>query len=280
MLDNIRVQGPDCFKCPYGKTREDCNAECFEHMEQAMKKHAKEATAVIIEPLLQCASGMKMYPPIYLKKLCEAAKAHDIHTIFDEIASGFGRTGTMFALEQAEVEPDFICVSKGGLTSGYLPLAGGVVTTDEIYSAFYDDYTSLKAFLHSHSFTGNPLACAVANETMKIFREDNVIETNWQKFSVMHEYINQKFTNQPHVGEIRHLGCVSAIQLVKDVKTKESFDWKERTGFQIFRKSITKGGAYLRNLGDVIYFMTPYIITEDEMVKLVDIAYESVYEVL
>ncbi len=155
-----------------------------------MKKHAKEATAVIIEPLLQCASGMKMYPPIYLKKLCEAAKAHDIHTIFDEIASGFGRTGTMFALEQAEVEPDFICVSKG-LTSGYLPLAG-VVTTDEIYSAFYDDYTSLKAFLHSHSFTGNPLACAVANETMKIFREDNVIETNWQKFSVMHEYINQK----------------------------------------------------------------------------------------
>jgi len=276
MMDNIRVQGPDCYRCPYGKKRYECNAECFEHMEKAMAKHAHETTAVMVEPLLQCAGGMKMYPPIYLKKLCETAKSHDIHTIFDEIASGFGRTGTMFALEQAEVEPDFVCVSKG-LSSGYLPLAA-VVTTDEIYSAFYDEYTSLKAFLHSHSFTGNPLACAVANETMKIFKEDRVIETNRKKFPIMQEYIEKKFSNQPHVGEIRHLGCVSAIQLVKDVKTKENFDWKDRTGFQIFRKSITKG-AYLRNLGDVIYFMTPYIITEDEMVKLVDIAHESVYEV-
>ena len=172
----------------------------------------------------------------------------------------------MFALEQAKVQPDFVCISKG-LTSGYLPMSA-VLTTDEIYSAFYDDYTKLKAFLHSHSFTGNPLACAVANETMKMFKELNVIEENRKKFPVMQEYIDKKFAGQPHVGEVRHLGCVSAIQLVKDVKTKENFDWKDRTGFQIFRKSITKG-AYLRNLGDVIYFMTPYVITEDEMIKLV-----------
>jgi adenosylmethionine-8-amino-7-oxononanoate aminotransferase len=277
MMDNIRVQGPDCYRCPYGKNRNECSAECFEHMEKAMKKHAHEVTAVMIEPLLQCAGGMKMYPPLYLKKLCEAAKAHDIHTIFDEIASGFGRTGTMFALEQANVQPDFVCVSKG-LTSGYLPMSA-VLTTDEVYSAFYDEYTSLKAFLHSHSFTGNPLACAVANETMKMFKELNVIEENRKKFPVMQEYINKKFDGQPHVGEIRHLGCVSAIQLVKDVKTKEGFDWKARTGFQIFRKAITKG-AYLRNLGDVLYFMTPYVISEDEMIKLVDIAHESTYEVL
>jgi len=277
MIDNIRVQGPDCYRCPYGKTRNDCNAECFEHMERAMKKHAHETTAVMIEPLLQCAGGMKMYPPIYLKKLCEAAKSHDIHTIFDEIASGFGRTGTMFAFEQADVEPDFVCVSKG-LTSGYLPMSA-VLTTDEIYFAFYDEYTSLKAFLHSHSFTGNPLACAVANESMTMFKELNVIEENRKKFPIMQDYIDTKFKNQPNVGEIRHLGCVSAIQLVKDVKTKESFDWKDRTGFQIFRRAITKG-AYLRNLGDVIYFMTPYVITEDEMIKLVDIAHESVNEVL
>ncbi|ADD67881.1 adenosylmethionine-8-amino-7-oxononanoate aminotransferase [Denitrovibrio acetiphilus DSM 12809] len=277
MIENIRVQGPDCYRCPYGKTRNECSAQCFEHMERTIEKHANEITAVIIEPLLQCAGGMKMYPPLYLQKLCEAAKAYDIHTIFDEIASGFGRTGTMFALEQAGVQPDFICVSKG-LTSGYLPMSA-VLTTDEIYSAFYDDYTTLKAFLHSHSFTGNPLACAVANETMKMFKELNIIEENRKKFPVMHEYINKKFKGQPHVGEIRHLGCVSAVELVKDVKTKESFDWKDRTGFQIFRKSITKG-AYLRNLGDVIYFMPPYVITEDEMIKLVDIAHESIFEVL
>jgi len=277
MMDNIRVQGPDCFKCPYGKKRETCSAECFEHMESAMEKHRHQTTAVIVEPLLQCASGMKMYPPIYLKKLCEAAKSYDIHTIFDEIASGFGRTGTMFAFEQAGSKPDFVCVSKG-LTSGYLPLAA-VITTDEIYSAFYDEYTSLKAFLHSHSFTGNPLACAVAYETMQMFKELNTIEENRKKYPVLQEYLDRKFTGKPHVGEIRHLGTVSAVQLVKDVSTKEAFDWRERTGFQIFRKAITKG-VYLRNLGDTLYFMTPYIITEDEMVKLADIAYESAYEVL
>jgi len=277
MIENIRIQGPDCYRCPYGKNRNDCSAECFEHMEKAMEQYAEQTTAVLVEPLLQCAGGMKMYPPVYLKKLCQAAESYDIHTIFDEIASGFGRTGTMFALEQAEVKPDFVCVSKG-LTSGYLPMSA-VLTTDKIYSAFYDDYTTLKAFLHSHSFTGNPLACAVANETLKIFKEDNVIEKNREKFPVLQEYLDKKFTGKPHIGEIRHLGCVSAIQLVKDVKTKKSFDWKERKGFQIFRKSITKG-AYLRNLGDVIYFMTPYVITEEEMIKLADIAYDSIYEVL
>ena len=153
------------------------------------------------------------------------------------------------------------------------------LTNEEIYDAFYDEYTTLKAFLHSHSFTGNPLACACGVETMKIFRDDNVVENNRKKFPIMQDYIDKKFSGKPHVGNIRHLGCVSAVELVKDVKTKENFDWKQRTGFQIFRKAITKG-AYLRNLGDIIYFMTPYVIKEDEMIKLVDIAYESVYEVL
>lgn len=277
MIENIRVQGPDCYRCPFGKERNSCDAECFCHMEKAMAENHEHITAVLIEPLLQCAGGFKMFPPVYLKKLVQAAKHYDIHTIFDEIACGFGRTGTMFALEQAGVCPDFLCLSKG-ITSGYLPLSV-VITHDGIYDAFYDDYTTLKAFLHSHSYTGNPLACAAGVETMKIFREDSVVEANAKKFPVMHEYINKKFGGRPHVGEIRHLGCVSAIELVKDTATKEKFDWKSRTGFQIFRKAIEKG-AYLRNLGDVIYFMTPYVITEDEMIKLVDIAYESVYEVL
>lgn len=277
MIENVRVQGPDCYRCPLGKERGNCDAECFCHMEKAMADNRERITAVIIEPLLQCAGGFKMYPPRYLQKLVQAAAHYDIHTIFDEIACGFGRTGTMFALEQAGVCPDFLCLSKG-ITSGYLPLSV-VMTHDSIYDAFYDDYTTLKAFLHSHSYTGNPLACAAGVETMKIFREDNVVENNAKKFPVMHEYLNKKFSGRPHVGEVRHLGCVSAVELVKDVKTKEKFDWKDRTGFRIFRKAIEKG-AYLRNLGDVIYFMTPYVITEDEMIELVDIAYESVYEVL
>ncbi|MGE4319377.1 MAG: adenosylmethionine--8-amino-7-oxononanoate transaminase [Deferribacterales bacterium] len=277
MIENIRVQGPDCYRCPFNKTRDNCDAECFCHMEKAMADNRDTVTAVILEPLLQCAGGFKMHPPIYLKKLVKAADHYGIHTIFDEIACGFGRTGTMFALEQAGVCPDFLCLSKG-ITSGYLPLSV-VMTHEDIYDAFYDEYTTLKAFLHSHSYTGNPLACACGVETMKIFRDDDVINANRKKFPVMHEYINKKFGGKPHVGDIRHLGCVSAIELVENTSTKKNFDWKKRTGFQIFRKAVEKG-AYLRNLGDVIYFMTPYIITEDEMVKLVDIAYESVYEVL
>lgn len=277
MVQNIRVQGPDCFRCPFGKTRDNCSAECFCHMEKAMADNRDTVTAVLIEPLLQCAGGFKMFPPIYLKKLIQAAEYHGIHTIFDEIACGFGRTGTMFALEQAGVCPDFLCLSKG-ITSGYLPLSV-VMTHDKIYDAFYDEYTTLKAFLHSHSYTGNPLACACGVETMKIFKEDDVINRNRQKFPVMQNYIDKKFGGGKNIGEIRHLGCVTAVELVKDIKTKEKFDWKQRTGFQIFRKAVEKG-AYLRNLGDVIYFMTPYIITENEMVKLVDIAYDSVNEVL
>lgn len=277
MIKNIKVQGPDCYRCPFNKDRKTCDAECFCYMEKAMAQNKDKVTAVIVEPLLQCSGGFKMYPPVYLKKLVAAAKNYDIHTIFDEIACGFGRTGTMFALEQAGVCPDFLCLSKG-ITSGYLPLSV-VLTHEAIYDAFYDEYTTLKAFLHSHSFTGNPLACACGVETMKIFRDENVVENNRKKFPIMQDYIDKKFGGKPHVGHIRHLGCVSAVELVKDVKTKESFDWKKRTGFQIFRKAITKG-VYLRNLGDIIYFMTPYIITEDEMVKLVDVAYESVYEVL
>jgi adenosylmethionine-8-amino-7-oxononanoate aminotransferase len=277
MIDNVKVQGPDCYRCPFGKERDTCSAECFSFMEQALAENAHKLTAVLIEPLIQCAGGFKMYPAQYLTKLRKLTCELDIHLIFDEIAVGFGRTGTMFALEQAGVAPDMLCLSKG-ITSGYLPLSV-VLTTDEIFYGFYDEYDTLKAFLHSHSYTGNPLACAVAVETMKIFEEENVIEANKAKYAYMRERVEQTFTGHKNVGEIRQTGFVSAVELVRNRSDKSPLDWRERTGFQIYRKAVSKG-ALLRNLGDVIYFMPPYIISMEQTDALVRIAGESLREVL
>ena len=160
LLDTVRAQGPDCFRCPFKENPESCNTPCIEFVEEKLKVHHEEITAIIIEPLIQAAAGMKMYPPTYLKNLKELCLQYDVHLIADEVAVGFGRTGTMFACEQADITPDFMCLSKG-LTGGYLPLSV-VLTTEEVYEAFYDDYGTMKAFLHSHSYTGNPLACRVA----------------------------------------------------------------------------------------------------------------------
>ncbi|WP_243547319.1 adenosylmethionine--8-amino-7-oxononanoate transaminase [Pseudodesulfovibrio tunisiensis] len=277
MPRNIRAQGPDCFRCPYGRTRDDCACECFEHMERILEEQASEITAVMVEPLAQFAGGFKFYPPLYLKKLRECTARHGVHLILDEIATGFGRTGTMFAMEQAGITPDLVCVSKG-VTSGTLPLSA-VLTTDEIYGAFYADYTEMKAFLHSHSYTGNPLACAAAVETLNIFRDDDVINVNRAKAAHLRKAVEARFAGHPNVGEIRSLGFICAVELVSDPATKEPFDWKARTGYQIYRKAVERG-ALLRNLGDVVYFLPPYVITEEQIDELADIAIASVTDVL
>jgi adenosylmethionine-8-amino-7-oxononanoate aminotransferase len=277
MISNIRVKGPDCFRCPYGKERDKCDAECFEFMEEALLKHKNEVCAVLIEPIVQCAGGFKIYSPKYLQKLRNLTRELGIHLIADEIAVGFGRTGKMFACEHAGITPDFMTLSKG-ITGGYLPLSV-VLTTDEIYDAFYDDYTSLKAFLHSHSYTGNPLACAVAVEVLNIFEEENILEKNKEKYQYLQKRVKERFSNYKFCGEVRYKGFIVAVELVKNRENKEPFDWKERIGFQIYRKALEKG-ALLRNLGDIIYFMPPYVIELDEIDKLVDIAYSATKDVL
>ncbi|HEX5841216.1 MAG TPA: adenosylmethionine--8-amino-7-oxononanoate transaminase, partial [Pseudomonas sp.] len=160
LLDTIKVPSPDCYHRPEGMSWEAHSRAMFAHMEQTLAEHGHEVAAVIVEPLIQGAGGMRMYHPVYLKLLREACDRYGVHLIHDEIAVGFGRTGTMFACEQAGIRPDFLCLSKA-LTGGYLPLAA-CLTTNEVYQAFYDDYSTLRAFLHSHSYTGNPLACAAA----------------------------------------------------------------------------------------------------------------------
>ena len=275
MLDTLKAAGPDCYRCACGKKRETCGAECFMAMEQLIEAHADEICAVIIEPVVQCAAGMKIYSPVYLRKLRELCTRHHIHLIADEIAVGFGRTGKMFACEHAGVSPDMMCLSKG-ITAGYLPLSL-VVTTDEIYSAFYADYTELKAFLHSHSYTGNALACAVARESLGIFQDEDVLAQNEIKSRMLLAKVKTLFDGHPYVGEYRQLGMIGALELVADRCTKEAFDWKKRVGYGIYRIALTKG-VLLRPLGNVIYFMPPYVVDEKDIDWMVQVAFDAIHQ--
>src|SRR5215467_2958300 len=200
LMEVITVPSPDCFERESGVSWEAHSRARFALMEAALAEHADETCAVIVEPLVQCAGGMRMYDPVYLTLLREACDAHRVHLIADEIAVGFGRTGTLFACEQAGIRPDFMCLSKG-LTAGYLPLST-VLTTEAIYAAFYDEYRRLRAFLHSHSFTGNPLACAAARASLAIFKEDDVINNNRPLSRYLGARVRE-LQDHPHVAEVR-----------------------------------------------------------------------------
>lgn len=275
LLDTIRAQGPDCFRCPFNDRPDHCSAPCLSFIEEKLKLYHEEITAIIIEPLIQAAAGMKMYPPVYLKKLKELCLQYDVHLIADEIAVGFGRTGTMFACEQAGITPDFMCLSKG-LTGGYLPLSV-VLTTDDVYQAFYDDYHTMKAFLHSHSYTGNPLACRVALEVLQIFEEDDYIEQIQGKSTYMDKLATGVFNHQAYVGEYRQTGMVGAIELVKDKETKEPFPSEERIGYKIYQIAL-ENGLLLRPLGNVLYFMPPYVITKEEIKTMIEKTNQALQE--
>ncbi|HVC37785.1 MAG TPA: aminotransferase class III-fold pyridoxal phosphate-dependent enzyme, partial [Gammaproteobacteria bacterium] len=244
----------------------------FAHMERALEQHHDQVCAVILEPLVQCAGNMRMYHPVYLELLREACDRYGVHLIADEIAVGFGRTGTLFACEQAGITPDFMLLSKG-LTGGYLPLSV-VLTREEIYQAFYDDYATLRAFLHSHSYTGNALACRAALTTLDIFRDDDVIAQNRALAAHMGRSVAQ-LADHPQVAEVRQHGMILAMEMVKNKQKHESYPWQERRGLMVYQHAIRRG-VLLRPVGDVVYFMPPYVITEPEIDLMAQVAAEGI----
>jgi adenosylmethionine-8-amino-7-oxononanoate aminotransferase len=272
LMDVITVPSPDCFERAGGESCADHSRRKFAAMEAALAAHAHEACAVIVEPLVQCAGGMRMYDPVYLTLLRAACDRHQVHLIADEIAVGFGRTGTLFACEQAGIRPDFLCLSKG-LTGGYLPLST-VMTTDEVYAAFYDEYAKLSAFLHSHSFTGNPLGCAAALASLAIFREDRTLEANRALAAHMGARARE-LEDHAHVAEVRQRGMIVAIELVRSKATREPYPWQERRGLTIYRHALTRG-VLLRPIGNVVYFMPPYVITPAEIDLMAEVAREGI----
>lgn len=268
LLRPITVASPDCYLREPGVGWEEHSRAMFAHMEAALAQHADEVCAVILEPLVQCAGAMRMYHPVYLALLREACDRHGVHLIADEIAVGFGRTGTLFACQQAAITPDLMCLSKG-LTGGYLPLSV-TLATETIYQAFYDDYATLRAFLHSHSYTGNPLACRAALATLDIFATEPVLERNRQLARTMGEACAH-LSDHPHVAEIRQHGMILALELVRDKATRAPYPWQERRGLTVYRHALERG-ALLRPLGNVVYFMPPYVITAEEIGFLAEVA--------
>ena len=272
LLDTIIAPSPDCFLREPGVSWEEHSRQKFAAMEQLLLTHSAEVCAVIVEPLVQCAGNMRMYDPVYLELLREACNKYDVHLIADEIAVGFGRTGTMFACEQPGISPDIMCLSKG-LTGGYLPLAV-TLTTEEIYQAFYDDYENLTAFLHSHSYTGNPLGCSAALATLDIFSSENVLENNRNLSKYMHE-LTRDLNGHPHVAEVRQYGMILAIEMTKDKQKRIPYPWQERRGLKVYLHALSQG-VLLRPLGNVIYLMPPYIITPEEIARVVSVAGEGI----
>ena len=273
LMQPITVPSPDCYHREQGESCQDYSRRMFKHMDEALQLHAHETCAVIIEPLVQCAGNMRMYDPVYMSLLRQACDQYDVHLIADEIAVGFGRTGTLFACEQAQISPDFMCLSKG-LTGGYLPLSV-VLTHDNIYQAFYDDYEKLTAFLHSHSYTGNAMGCRAALATLDIFQQDNVIENNQALSQLMMETI-ASLRDHPHVGEIRQQGMILAVELVKDKANKTAYPWQERRGLKVYQHGLANG-VLLRPLGNVVYFMPPYIITPEQIIHMIKVAIEGIH---
>lgn len=272
LMDTITAPSPDCYYREAGESWADYSTRRFSDMERILAEHATEVCAVIVEPLVQCAGSMRMYDPIYLSLLREACDRYGVHLIADEIAVGFGRTGTLFACEQAGIRPDFLCLSKG-ITGGYLPLSA-VLTQDVVYQAFYGDYVAQKAFLHSHSYTGNALACTAGLATLDLFGQQDVLNRNRELARIMGEACTV-FADHPHVAEVRQTGMILAVEMVKDKLTQEPYDWRERRGLAVYSHGLERG-VLLRPLGNVVYFMPPYVITPEEIELMVKAAVEGV----
>lgn len=272
VFETLKVCAPYCYRCPKNCKQGQCDIECFNEVEELFKTRHNEIAAMIVEPLVQGAAGMRVYPAEYLKKLRALCDKYDILLIDDEVAMAFGRTGKYFAFEHAEIKPDIFCVAKG-ITAGYIPLAA-TITTDKIYNAFYDDFSELKTFYHGHSFTGNPVACAIAVENLKIMEEEKFIENLQPKIAKLQECL-KKFQTLQHVGDIRHIGMIAALEIVKNKETKEPYKFTDRVGHKVFLEAL-KNGALLRPIGNIIYFMPPLIITEEEIEKLTKIAYNAI----
>jgi adenosylmethionine-8-amino-7-oxononanoate aminotransferase len=263
----VQVPTPDARLAEPGETAEAFALRCADALEAQLAEHAATTAALILEPLVQGAAGMAMYHPAYLSRARELCTKYQVHLIADEIAVGFGRTGTLFAFEQAPpiplagtgiktVRPDFICLSKG-ITGGYLPLSA-VLTTDDVYAAFWGDATA-RGFLHSHSYTGNPLACRAALAVLDIFEHDNVIAANRVR-AIEFTRMLAELAGHPRVRHFRHLGMIWA------------FDVADATpGFSSrFHQAALARGAFIRPIGGTVYVMPPYVTSADEMRGLAD----------
>ena len=265
LLTPLFAPSPDAYEALPGESAEACALRRAAELEAMFEAHPGEICALVMEPLVQCAGGMRMHHPAYLRRARDICSAHGAHLIADEIAVGFGRTGTLFACEQAAVSPDFLCLSKG-LTGGFLPMSA-VLTTAEVYACFLDERRD-RAFLHSHSYTGNPLGCAAALASLSLFESEPVLARNRETAARM-AALAAPFADHAHVADLRQTGMILAIEAVADRATRRAFDPAEKRGLRGYRAAL-EAGVVLRPLGEVLYWMPPYCIDEEGLARMAD----------
>jgi adenosylmethionine-8-amino-7-oxononanoate aminotransferase len=272
LFPSYRVEAPYCYRCTFGMSYPSCSLHCVSPLEETLKDHNREIAALVIEPLVQGAGGILIQPPGYLKKVRELCTRYRVFMIADEVAVGFGKTGRMFACEHENVVPDIMALAKG-ISGGYLPLAATLVK-EEIYEGFLGEFEEFKTFFHGHTFTGNPLACAVAVANLEVFEEERTLDTLREKIVHLAEKL-QPFNGLAHVGEVRQCGFMVGTELVAERKTKQLYPPEKRTGHHVTMEA-RKRGVIIRPLGDVVVLMPPLSISKDEIDQLCDAVYESI----
>ncbi len=270
LFDTYFVPSP--FPYRFNGTIEQCRQFTLDKIEELLKKNSEKIAAVIVEPLVQGAAGMFVHPKGFLKGVRDLTKKHNVLLIADEVATGFGRTGKMFACQHEQAEPDIMCLAKG-LTGGYLPLAA-TLTTQEIFDAFLGEPDEFKTFFHGHTYTGNALGCAAAIASLELFEENKIIESLPPKINLITEYL-KKISALDFVGDVRQCGLMAGIEIVKDKKTKKSFDYGKQIGAKVCFAMQPKG-AMLRPLSDVVVLMPPVAIDLNLLRKLLDIVYDII----
>ncbi|HUS45915.1 MAG TPA: adenosylmethionine--8-amino-7-oxononanoate transaminase [Phycisphaerae bacterium] len=272
LFDTIHAPAPYCYRCPLGKTREDCGLACATRMEEILSAHGDHVAAVILEPLVQGAGGMIVHPDGYLRRADDACRANDVLLICDEVATGFGRTGRMFACEHEGVRPDFLCLAKG-ISGGYLPLAA-TLTTERVYEAFLAGAN--RTFFHGHTYTGNALACAAGLASLDVFEKEDVLARIGQLAERLAGLL-EPLGKMPHVGEVRQKGLMVGVELVADRETRRAYGSDERRARRAC-VAARKHGVWVRPLGDVVVLMPPYCISDESLERLVAGVREGIAE--
>lgn len=273
LFPSLRAPSPHCYRCPLGLTRPSCQTACLAEVEKILQANPNRIAAVIVEPLVQGAAGMIVHPEGYLRGLRELTHKYKTLLIADEVAVGFGRTGTMFACQQEGVSPDFLCLAKG-LTGGYLPLAA-TLTTEKVYDAFRGTATDAKTFYHGHTYGGNPLGAAVALATLQVFDDEQTLLNLKPKIERLTARL-EEITVMPHVGNVRQRGLIAGVELVAEIATKTPYDRSQQVGAQVCLQARSLG-LFLRPLGDTLVIMPPLSISRDELDWMMDVMIRCIH---
>lgn len=272
LFDSYKAESPYCYRCPKDKNYPLCNFECLDKLKEILREHSDAIAALIVEPLVQAAAGILVWPEGIYKEMAGLCRKSNVLLIADEVAVGMGRTGSMFASEQEEVTPDILCLAKG-ITAGYLPLAV-TLTTEKIFDGFLGEYKEKKTFFHGHTYSGNPLACAAALANLELFKKEKTLEKLQPKIQFLKKEL-EKFKKLKNVGDIRQKGLIAGIELVKDKQSKRPYPWEEKMGIRVCRKA-REYGVLLRPLGNVIVLIPPLAISNDELKQLLEATYKAI----